>query len=351
MSYFHEHESEPNDHDGLREGSIIWATPVCVTADRQGRIFVLDSRFDDVTQLIYDRENPKTPAVFGMIKHNGKSRVRQLVCGPGKKHLDRPSGVAVDTSGNFIVTDPENKRIVVFDDEGVFVRAFGNETYLLMLEIMKTGIVPPRVKSLEITDVMEPYSVAVSKRDEIVVTDVENNAIVVFDTNGNRLRRVELEGVLKLDQKSGVALDSQDNILVTDVDNCRVVKLSYYGVFIETYGHKGSNSGQLMSPSGVAVDRQDNIIVADTGNSRIVVFDKDRKGLGGISCEIGQGILKSPIGVSVDSSGSFIVSDTTYCTVVALDHMYNFDSRARLFTSTPRFQSQRMHHPQPRFLR
>src|SRR5438477_2427263 len=73
-----------------------------------------------------------------------------------------------------------------------------------------------------------------------------------------------------------VAWDSAGNIFVADgIGNARVAKFNSKGVFIKSWGSKGTGPGQFGSVLAIAVDAQGNVYVADGGNKRIQVFDND----------------------------------------------------------------------------
>jgi len=73
-----------------------------------------------------------------------------------------------------------------------------------------------------------------------------------------------------------VAWDAAGNIFVADgMGNARVAKFNSKGVFIKSWGSKGTGPGMFGTVTGIAVDAQGNVYVADGGNKRIQVFDNN----------------------------------------------------------------------------
>ena len=61
----------------------------------------------------------------------------------------------------------------------------------------------------------------------------------------------------------GVAVDPSGNVIVVDMDNRRVLVFNSSGTFLRNWGSQGSGDGQFSSPNGVAVDLSGNVIVID----------------------------------------------------------------------------------------
>jgi DNA-binding beta-propeller fold protein YncE len=73
-----------------------------------------------------------------------------------------------------------------------------------------------------------------------------------------------------------VAWDAQGNIFVADGrGNARVAKFSKDGVFVKSWGQRGTAAGQFASVDSIAVDAQGNVYAADAGNGRVQVFDNN----------------------------------------------------------------------------
>src|SRR5262249_38696100 len=73
-----------------------------------------------------------------------------------------------------------------------------------------------------------------------------------------------------------VAWDAQGNIFVADGrGNARVAMFSKDGVFVKSWGQRGTAPGQFAGVDSIAVDAQGNVYAADAGNARIQVFDNN----------------------------------------------------------------------------
>ncbi|XP_019614490.1 PREDICTED: uncharacterized protein LOC109462392 [Branchiostoma belcheri] len=69
-----------------------------------------------------------------------------------------------------------------------------------------------------------------------------------------------------------VTVDQNGNIFAADQSNSRVLKYDKSGVYLSSFGSKGSGTGNLYFPSGICVDSSGRVIVADTRNSRVEMF-------------------------------------------------------------------------------
>ena len=81
--------------------------------------------------------------------------------GSGPGQLNKPYGVALDSSDMIYVADSNNNRICVFSPEGQFLKSFGSE-----------GEAQGQFK--------QPHMVCVDENDLILVSDCGNNRIQIF---------------------------------------------------------------------------------------------------------------------------------------------------------------------------
>ena len=155
-----------------------------------------------------------------------------------------------------------------------------------------------------------PWGVAVNGRDEIAVTDHENNRVQIFFSDGNLLRSLGSIGRKgnkngEFNCPTGIAFHKNGKIFVVDRDNFRIQIFNWEGEYLRSFGGKGSLDSQFSDPCGLSVDSDGNIIVADAGNKLIKIFSPDGKFLMKIG---GQGSFTYPF-LCVQCDRYLIVSD------------------------------------------
>ena len=119
-----------------------------------------------------------------------------------------------------------------------------------------------------------PWGVAVNDHDEIAVTELNNERVSVFSSDGTHLRSFGREGKNNGEFRypKGIAFDSHGNIVVADNNNHRVQVFDRNGNFLSKFGEQGSLDHQLSKPQGLSINGNGDIIVADKGNKLIKIF-------------------------------------------------------------------------------
>lgn len=81
----------------------------------------------------------------------------------------------------------------------------------------------------------------------------------------------------KFKKPASVAVDSQKNIYVADFGNQRIQVFSNSGEHIDTFGRRGRNKANILSPRGVTIDGEDILYVAGSSRStnRVSVLSAD----------------------------------------------------------------------------
>jgi hypothetical protein len=143
--------------------------------------------------------------------------------------------------------------------------------------------------------------------------------------------RITGNGQFGLSGPSGLAIDSSNNVYVTDVSNNRIQKFYSNGTFITKWGFLGSNNGEFRFRDlpQLAIDSSNNVYVTDDGNSRIQKFTSNGKFITkwGSFCDLtssdgcnlsaagavdpGDGQFFTPYGVAFGLSGKVFVTDIT----------------------------------------
>ncbi|MDM8568594.1 caspase family protein, partial [Thiotrichales bacterium HSG1] len=73
---------------------------------------------------------------------------------------------------------------------------------------------------------------------------------------------------------TSIAVDSKNNVYVVDSAKCDIKKFDSNGNYLITFGEGfGENDGQFSIAGGIAIDDNDNVYVADSQNHRIQQFD------------------------------------------------------------------------------
>ena len=122
--------------------------------------------------------------------------------------------------------------------------------------------------------------IAVNSKGTIAVSDDEKHCILMFDKDGNFVRKFGCygEGPGQLDNPAGMTLLNDDELLVVDDDNGRIQQFNVQtGNFVKSFGKKGIEDGEFWSPLGIFINDEGHVIVADYDNNRIQVLDKDGK--------------------------------------------------------------------------
>lgn len=236
---------------------------------------------------------------------------------PEYKEMVRPYGVAVDSRGRVIVTDPGAAGIHIFD------AAEHKYKFLERREKSKDAM-------------LEPQCIALDAKDNIYVTDSRAGKIFVFEPSG---KYKGVFGSLKggegyFKRPTGIAIDREtEQIYVTDTLRDKVFILDANGQVLNNFGKHGAENGQFNLPTELLI-RNGILAVVDAMNFRVQTFD--RKGAFQTAFgNIGDGddALFRPKGIGLDSEKHIYLVEGLSGSVKVFDRegqlLYFFGGRGR----------------------
>jgi hypothetical protein len=247
--------------------------------------------------------------------------------------LNQPQRVALDSHGNLFIADTFNNRVRKVDTNGIITTVAGGGSESLGDGGAATnatlnepyGMAVDSTGNLLITDT---YNYRLRKVDTNgIITTAAGNGTNGYSGDGGLATKAMLSG------PSGVAVDSYGNLFIADLGNNRIRKVDTYGI-ITTVAGNGTNvysgdggaatNASLYMPWGLAVDNHGNLFIADTLNNRVRMVDTNGiittiagegpsypsgggySGDGGAATNV---MLWEPCSVSVDSYGNLFFAD------------------------------------------
>ena len=268
-------------------------------------------------------ELAKTTLFWKNLKPTSEAATNELL--RDKINLGHPWGVAVNDLNEIFITDLNNNRIVVVNENGDLVRSFGQNL------------------------VNAPSGICIDKEGQIFVVSRGNNKILLFNSKGEFLMEVHKGELLK--EPRGISQDAQGNLIVCDAgnkciqfispdgnifrttgkgwlrmpNNCVFYKDKIFvsdrdahlikiyndkGRFLYEFGSYGTGDGKLNKPTGLAVDKTGHLLVCSLGNNRVQVFTLDGRFVtkfGEYGKDLGQ--MSKPCSVSLLNTGHIIISE------------------------------------------
>jgi sugar lactone lactonase YvrE len=278
--------------------------------------------------------------------------------------LAQPSGLALGDHGNLAIADSGNNVIrevypsgrittrkkvsapigLTFHGDDLFVGAAGDASVLrirpsgsvdTVVQDVRPGYLVFDAGNLEVSDSGHNTVVRMAGEDILkgrkgVVTTIAGTEKGGFSGDGGAATDA------RLDSPSGIAFDAKGNIYVADSNNNRVRKIDRDGIITTVAGtgvqgfggDKGpATAARLATPMGLAIDGVGNLYIADYGNNR--VRRVDAKGL--ITTVAGSGAagpgpgrpatkveLSSPEALAVDRQGNIYASEFGHARVVRI---------------------------------
>lgn len=174
----------------------------------------------------------------------------------------------------------------------------------------------------EYVNFVTPIGIAVGRDEQILVADAELGRVFRLDRDGKPLGSFG-EGSLK--RPTGLVRDARrGRIYVADTHAHDVKVFDDDGHLLEVMGRRGEADGELNFPTHLAFGGG-RLYVADSMNARVQVFDEQGRGAGTIGRRgLFVGNLTRPKGVAVDASGNVYVVESFYDNLLVFDRAGNF---------------------------
>ena len=177
----------------------------------------------------------------------------------------------------------------------------------------KTG----HLKNTLLSGLVHPLGLAVSKdKNHLVVTDCKTKRVKVVSLNTGVV--VMEVGKGQFGWPYGVCVNEKGMIMVSDAFNDSILLFSSDGKKLKSFGGSGSNFDQFRNPYHLACDNRERLYVSDCGNHCVKVFDVNCNFLFAADnasrrYSTTEGLkrkkLKAPRGVAVDEMCNLFVAD------------------------------------------
>ena len=239
--------------------------------------------------------------------------------------LSGPWGIIANDSNEIFVSDMNNNRIVVFNENGEFIRTFGqnslncpngvhtDNTGRIFVgnrydnKILVFGQNGEYISTFHnASSLSEPRGLSFDADGNLIVCDAGNKCVRFFSPDGNIFKTVGA-GRLRMPFN---CLCFKGKVFVSDRDAHLIKVYNNNGRFLYEFGTHGTGDGELNYPTGLAVDKMGHLLVCSLANHRVQVFTLDGKFVAKFG-EYGQhlGQMFSPTSVSVLKSGRIVVCE------------------------------------------
>ena len=238
---------DPDGGGPLELGDGQFREPWGIAVGADGTVFVADTWNGRIQAFDSQGNFLRKWGVFSII--NNENRDPYSLFGP--------RGLAVTPTGNLLVADTGNKRILEFTPEGQYVRQVGGGGDLL-------------------GQFQEPVDVVVHPpTGHILVSDAWNRRIQVLSAELEPLTEWPMPTWKSqhIWDKPYVAAAADGTVYATDPQFAQVFGISSGGVVQTSFGKYGIELNRFSKPTGIVVDPlTGELLVADADNSRILVF-------------------------------------------------------------------------------
>lgn len=290
-----------NERPGRGKAQGQFDSPRGAAVARDGSIYVVDMMNSRVQQFAPDGSFVRT---FGTLGHGDGQLWRESNRGP--------TGIAVGPDGAVYVADTWNYRIVKFTADGTFVKAWG--TYANIVSVppvgdRKDGLFGPRGLAfapngdLFVTD---------TGNGRVVVYNQDGTFLREFGTKGVTAGQ--------LDEPVGIAISADGSrIYVADSNNARIAVFDAQGAPVAQWP-VAAWEGQAFYEPYLAVDAEGSVYATSSPTRQVLKFDRDGKLVGVAAIGLTpDDAFNSPYGIAIAPDNVVYVVDGNRHAVIKMN--------------------------------
>jgi DNA-binding CsgD family transcriptional regulator/sugar lactone lactonase YvrE len=264
----------------------LWIDPapaevVGLVVDPKGNVFFSDTGNDRVREITASDHRIITVAGSGAPGHSFLAPSPGDV-GDGRQGvsalLSQPRGLALDSVGDLFIADTGDNRVRKLDPAGLISTFAGEGTLGWSGDGGPAGM----------AELSAPEGIALDSQGNLFIADTANGRIrkvtagVITTFAGNGTSGFSGDGgpatKAEFIVPLGLAVDSRDNLYIADSGNNRVRRVDLAGVITTIagsgeVGYSGDShsatSAKLNLPAALAIDRSNDLYLADSGNNRM----------------------------------------------------------------------------------
>ena len=209
--------------------------------------------------------------------------------------LDMPYGIAINTSGEIVISEAGSHKVSIFDIQLQKVLTFGSHGE----------------RDHQMTS---PAGIATDDKDNIYVTS--EHKLQKFTSRGELIKCVRREGRKEgeFNDPRGITVHNSE-VYVCDRNNHRIQVFDQELNFMRSIGSYGKGKGKFDAPQDVEFDTAGNMYVAEFGNTRVQVMDRYGQFIR-LFDEKGEGKLGGPSGLHIADRFLYVTDFFSHCIMV-----------------------------------
>lgn len=235
--------------------------------------------------------------LYGVVRWgpSGEFLARWGSAGERPGQFASPDSIAISGLGELYIAEQANRRVQVFDEDGIFLRSFQ--------PLRPADTFPGIFGDMAVASDGSAVILFSGVNDDFVVRRFSGTGQFLnqWGTQPTDLTGVGVNGIFE--SASSIAVDSNDLVYVGDSRDNRIQVFQLDGTYVRSIGSgTGSEEGQFLSIDSLAVAPDDTILAAD--RDRIVRFSSTGQFLAQYDKTI-----QNAFGMAVDAAGRIYVGD------------------------------------------